>query len=414
LSSEHTTKESTDMDEATPETPPDRKPRERNRDFGTVAKLPSGKWRARYVDKAGNRHSKTFAGKTDARAFLARVQTDIERGDRTDPRRGRRTFEHYAQAWMDARAHKEPKTLEGDEAMLRLHVLPYFGRYAVADIEHDDVQAFVSAQIRSGVSAGTVRKRYRVVYGVLRQALRGKAVPINVAADIDLPSSRRRERPFLTPAEVEALADAATCPQRPAGAFHPEDGLRIRVAAYTGMRAAEIAGLRVRNVDLMRGVVHVRETTVVANRTVHEGRPTKTKQERTLVLPPFLVDMLRDHMAAIARQPNAFVFGTQRHNSWAKTPFRKAVAQAGLDPALTFHDLRHTCVAMLIDQGAQPKAIADHLGHATITTTMNQYGHLFRSTKDDLATRLNAARNAALATPIQAASVHQIDGFAAG
>lgn len=164
----------------------------------------------------------------------------------------------------------------------------------------------------------------------------------------------------------------------------------------------------------MRGVVHVRETTLVASRTVHEGRPTKTKQERTLVLPSFLVDMLRGHMAPIARQPNAYVFGTTRHNSWAKTHFRPAVEQVGLDRDLVFHDLRHTCVAMLIDQGAQPKAIADHLGHATITTTMNQYWHLFPSIKDAQATRLEAARTAALAPPIQAASVHQIDGFVAG
>jgi integrase len=399
------------MEDATPDTPAKRK---RDSSFGTVTKLPSKKWRVRYVDRAGNRHSKTLATKADASAFLAAVQTDIDRGDRTDPRRARRTFEHYAQAWMDARAHKEPKTLEGDEAMLRLHVLPRFGRCAVGDIEHDDVQAFVSAQIRSGVSAGTVRKRYRVVYGVLRQAVRGKAVPVNVAAGIDLPTARRKERPFLTAAEVELLADAATCPQRSPGAYHPDHGLRIRFAAYTGMRAAEIAGLRVRNVDLMRGVVHVRETTVVASRTVHEGRPTKTKQERTLVLPSFLVDMLRDHMAPVAKQPNAYVFGTARHNTWARVHFRPAVAQAGLDELLTFHDLRHTCVAMLIDQGAQPKAIADHLGHATITTTMNQYGHLFRSIKDDLATGLDAARTAALVTPIQPASVHQIGGFAVG
>lgn len=56
-----------------------------------------------------------------------------------------------------------------------------------------------------------------------------------------------------------------------------------------------------------------------------------------------------------------------------------ALAAAGLDPGLRLHDLRHACAGLLIAQGAHPKEIQARLGHASITTTLNTYGHLWTS-----------------------------------
>jgi hypothetical protein len=55
-----------------------------------------------------------------------------------------------------------------------------------------------------------------------------------------------------------------------------------------------------------------------------------------------------------------------------------------------FHDLRHTAVALAIAEGAHPKAIQARLGHASITMTLNTYGHLFPSLDVELADRLDA------------------------
>lgn len=68
--------------------------------------------------------------------------------------------------------------------------------------------------------------------------------------------------------------------------------------------------------------------------------------------------------------------------------FRPAVEIAGLAP-LRFHDLRHTAAALAIHAGAHPKAIADRLGHSSITTTLNTYGHLFPALDEELAGRLD-------------------------
>jgi integrase len=61
-----------------------------------------------------------------------------------------------------------------------------------------------------------------------------------------------------------------------------------------------------------------------------------------------------------------------------------------MDPGLRFHDLRHTCAALLIAQGAHPKEIQARLGHASITTTLNTYGRLWPSLGAQLDERIDS------------------------
>ncbi|MHB1445499.1 MAG: tyrosine-type recombinase/integrase, partial [Acidimicrobiales bacterium] len=92
-----------------------------------------------------------------------------------------------------------------------------------------------------------------------------------------------------------------------------------------------------------------------------------------------LASAVEDHVRD--RKPDDLVFAYSdgspiRHTAFYRDEFKPAVRQAGLDPKLRFHDLRHTCAAMMISLGAHPKAIMERLGHSTITVTLNTYGHL--------------------------------------
>ena len=60
-------------------------------------------------------------------------------------------------------------------------------------------------------------------------------------------------------------------------------------------------------------------------------------------------------------------------------------------PQVRFHDLRHTCVALLVEQGAHPKLIQTRLGHSSITLTLDRYGHVFPSMDAQLADALEVA-----------------------
>lgn len=76
--------------------------------------------------------------------------------------------------------------------------------------------------------------------------------------------------------------------------------------------------------------------------------------------------------------------------------FKPAIRRAGLPEHTRFHDLRHTCAALLIALGAHPKAIQERLGHSSITVTLDRYGHLFPSINEALTTRFDELRREAL------------------
>ena len=195
---------------------------------------------------------------------------------------------------------------------------------------------------------------------------------------------------FLTPEEVEHLANT----------IGPEYSTLVRFAAYTGLRAGEVAALKVKRLDLMRGSVNVTESLSEAHGEVQLG-PTKTYASRSVALPRLLVDDLAEHLAVrgIADDPEAFVFATptgepMRPSNWYPRHFKPAVEAAGLAP-LRFHDLRHTCAALLIAQGAHPRTIMERLGHSSVTTSLDRYGHLLPSLDEALTEGLDEVMSAA-------------------
>jgi integrase len=120
-------------------------------------------------------------------------------------------------------------------------------------------------------------------------------------------------------------------------------------------------------------------------------------------LPRFLRDRVAEHLAGtdddatlVFQAPGA---GPLRYSNFARRVWKPALAKVGL-PDMGLHGLRHTCAALLIAQGAHPKAIQSHLGHRSITTTLDRYGHLFEDEREKLAERIDAAY-AELVAPLQ-------------
>jgi integrase len=132
----------------------------------------------------------------------------------------------------------------------------------------------------------------------------------------------------------------------------------------------------------------------------------KSGRSRTVRLPAFVMDLLAPLVAG--KRPDELVFpgpggGPLRHGQFYSRVFRPAILAAGLD--VRFHDLRHTCAALLIAQGAHPRAIMERLGHSTIAVTMDVYGHLLPSLDEALTAGLEATFQKA-----RAASVRPGDG----
>jgi integrase len=357
-----------------------------------LKKLPNGRWEASYRDQQRRERIKRFPTRREADDWLAGVKADLVRGDYVDPRLSRTTFDHWADEWLATTVHLKAKTQVGYESMLRTHVLPAFTDRAISSIHQVDVRRFIAAMADAGAAAGTIRSARKVLRLVLVTAQGSGAIKGNPCDGVRVPRSPRTEMMFLDARQVEQLAEEIT----------PPYGTLIRFAAYTGLRAGEIGALRVGRLDLLRGRVEVAESMTEVHGHGLVFGPTKTYERRSVPVLPSLRDELTALIATRARDESALVFTSPtgdalRHRNFYDRHFKPAIRRAGLPEHTRFHDLRHTCAALLIALGAHPKAIQERLGHSSITVTLDRYGHLFPSIDEALTTRFDELRREALA-----------------
>lgn len=357
------------------------------------------RWRARYTDDTRSTVERHFETKREATRWLTEQKSALNRGDHIHPSGGEQTFADLADDWRDTWTDLEPKTRVGYESILNRHVLPRWGTTKLGGITPKAIQKWVN-ELAASRAPNTVRRVYSVLRQVLGVAVERRYLTANPCDAVRLPKSNgpRREQLFLSPAEVQQLAEAVAdeSGQR-------QYGLLVYTAAYTGLRAGELAALRQRDVtadaiSVERALKEINSTSEhVPDKGLVEGR-TKTGAARRVGLPRFLRAMLAEHLAALPADPEAFVFtspdgGPLRHGNFYRRFFKPAVKQS-LPPEkhrLRFHDLRHTCAGLLIEQGVHPKAIQEHLGHRDIQTTFNVYGHLLPSAHEALAAKLDTA-----------------------
>lgn len=187
---------------------------------------------------------------------------------------------------------------------------------------------------------------------------------------------------FLTPDELGKLADAVAEEFR---------GV-VLVSGWLGLRWGEVRGLRKKRIDLLRNELWVEEQLVEPQGHL-QFAPLKTEaSRRRLPLPAFLSEVLNAHLTARSGGPEALVFtsreGAALRDTWIRRHFKPAVVKADLPRTFRFHDLRHTCAALLIRQGAGEYEVQRFLGHASARTTGDNYSHLFEGFERRLTSRL--------------------------
>ncbi|HEX2063912.1 MAG TPA: site-specific integrase [Acidimicrobiales bacterium] len=378
------------------------------RRFGYLHQLQSRRWQASYLDpRRGDRvvAEETFRTKRDAEQWLVDVEARLRRGDLPDVRLSRFTFGQWAHQWL-ATVQVRPATKEKYASIVNNHLMPVFGPTPVNAITRSDVAAFVAAMAGRGAGDGTVANARRVLSMVLGEAVQSDALRRNPAQGVRVRRSRRQEMLFLSRDEVLSLADAITHPPvRPGGGEHrrptyPEYGLLVRLAAETGLRAGEIAALRAGRVDVITGRIEVAESAAEVPRRICPGgllyEEPKTYERRSVPLHRALADELADHLMTRPLDAGALVVtapdgGPLRHTNFYRRHFKPAVITAGLPAATRFHDLRHTCAALLIAEGAHALAVKQRLGHSSITVTFDRYGNLFPSVEEALTDRMEAS-----------------------
>ena len=343
-------------------------------------------WQVRWRDPSGKQRTKSFKRKTEAKQFANRVEVEMQRGTYVDPQLGRTLFGGWAEQWLQSKINLRASSWARDESYLRNHVQPEFENIPLARIDKRHVQEWVHALTKKGLHPGTIYHCYRILRSVLEDAVDARLIHESPCRRITLPRIPKTEQRFLSSVEVERLADSVD----------PYYRNLIYAAVYLGCRWGELVGLKWRHVSLDKRELRIVGTLEETGSGVRYVEETKTSgSRRSISIPSFLVDLLEEERK---RGPDReFVFVTEsggliRRSNFRSRCWKPALKKAGLDEQLRFHDLRHTCASLLIEQGAHPKEIQARLGHSSITTTLDRYGHLMPSLGRQLSADLDEAR----------------------
>lgn len=354
-----------------------------------------GRWEVRFRDPSGKQRARLFPRKVDAENFLTGIEHSKLSGNYIDPALGRVTFARFVtENYRPTLVGLEPSTRVRDESYLRTHILPVFGGRPLATIDYTSCQTWVN-ELATRKAPATVVKAAQIMGKVMKTAVRAKRIPHNPMLDVSLPTVEESEDIYLTPAQVEALADAM-------GEVAPRYRALIWLGCYGGPRIGELLALRWNDVDFMRQTVTIfRKVIEVSGAGMVEGA-TKTKAgRRTVTLPRRVVDELENHRIVFPSQTLVFTSpegGQVRANNLRRRQWAAAIARAGFD-GFTFHDMRHTAVSLWVAAGASDLEVAKWAGHRSAAFTKSRYAHLFPEHGEALAARLDAFISASTPTP---------------
>jgi integrase len=344
-------------------------------------------WRARYVGADGRRHAVYAKSRREAQERLRTALRDADHGIR--PVSQQLVVGTFLDDWLAAVQQRvRPRTAETYAMMVRLYLSPISG-VPLAKLQPEHVTRLLQDLGQKKLSVSTVRHAYATLRTALAYAQRQGKVIRNVATLVDPPAKRQREVHPLTRNEVRRLLDGARGEQL--------EALYV-TAVGTGMRQGELLALRWQDIDLQRGELVVRHT---LQRFSRELAPTKTaRSQRTLRLPQRVVASLaaqkeQQKVASLA----GYVFTTSTGQALDQvnvtTAFQRCLRRLGL-PKHRFHDLRHTFATLALEAGEPLETVSRALGHTSLATTADIYGHWTPAMQDRLAQRMDAVLSEAL------------------
>lgn len=257
-------------------------------------------------------------------------------------------------------------------------MLPDLGRVKLSEITRHDLQDLVDGLLAAGLDPSTIGVTLNPVHAIYKRALARGEIAVNPTTGLEMPAVRGRRDRIASPEECAKLLDALAPADRPLWA----------TAMYAGLRRGELMALRIEDVDLAAGVIHVRR----GWDTIEGEIATKSGRDRRVPISAVLRDYLDQHLLALD-WTEGLVFGMSAHSPFTGTPTTKraerAWAKAGLQ-RITLHECRHTFASLMIAAGVNAKALSTYCGHANIAITMDRYGHLMPGSETEAAALLDA------------------------
>ncbi len=311
------------------------------------------------------------------------------------------TVEQFLKQWLETcKPSVRIRTYERYETFVRLHVVPVIGHIQLQKLTAQHIQALYAKKLEEKLSPTTVNVLHAMLHKAFDDAVRWGLIARNVCDLVSPPRRAHYEIKPLTMEQAQQLMAAAK--------GHNMEALFV-LALTTGMRRGEILALKWQDINFSQNTLQVRRifTRAPGNRYI-EAEPKTQKRRRSVMLPPFAIDLLKQHRirqlevklqagaqwGSMQWQEYDLVFcsslGTPLNPSKMIDRFNTLLKKAGL-PHIRFHDLRHSAATLLLSMGIHPKVVQELLGHNQISMTMDIYSHVLPTMQQDAMSKLNDA-----------------------
>lgn len=370
----------------------------RGQNEGSIFKQKDSTWRA-YMNlgyQGGTRKRKYFYGKTrkEAQEKLTAALRNRQLG--LPVSNDKITFGQFLDSWLDesVKPSVRASTLDRYTRDVRIHIKPDLGKKSLSKLTIQDIQALINKKQKAGCSPNTIRHFHAVIRKALNVACKWELVSRNVATLVDRPRIPHFEIQPLSPEQARAFLKAIKGDRLEA--FYT-------VAVALGLRRGEVLALQWQDIDFEVEELRVRHTLqILRGGGWNLAEPKSRNSRRTLHLPKFAVQVLRDHRQRQLKermiqgshwQDSGFVFtseiGTPLDGNNVYKLYKQLLKDNDL-PDIRFHDLRHTAGTLLLVQGVHLRVAMETLGHSQISLTMNTYSHVSSELQRDAAEKMDA------------------------
>ena len=355
------------------------------------------KWMAKfnYTDpKTGaikTEYKRGFESKRDAKqyeeCFLERIFIESQ----PKPEVVIKTFGDVFQEYLMSHKREDIKdsTLGTKFNIFTRHIFPYFETMPIDEITDDDIANWQTTirglQKPNGkpFSDSYLRTIQSQFNSIINYANSKGYLKWNPLADIKNMGIKDKRVVFWSPEEYEKFAYYAM--------NYPDYYYAYEVLYWCGLRQGEMFALTLDDVDLDESVIHVTKTYHRVNGQDVITTPKTPSSVRKVSMPAFLCDEIREYISMLYEPTGSQRLFANLNKSNITKNFHSLITEAGLK-RITVHGLRHSHVSLLISKKYDIFEVSKRIGHKSIKTTQDIYGHLFDDVQTSIANDLDKLR----------------------
>ena len=311
--------------------------------------------------------------KRDAERRLAAIINDLNTGGYVEP--SRLTLGNYLDEWMAdyVTDSVRPRTAQGYGTIVK-RLKRSMGNVGLTRLKAQDVQRYYTALRHEGLSTQTVLHHHRVLRQAIGQVVKWKLLPTNLMDGVKPPKLVKPEIRILKESEIQHLLQAAK---------DTDFAVAIHLGLHTGLRRSELCGLVWSDVDLKARTLTVVRTMVSLNGDpAHISDPKSRASRRVVSFWDETAGLLQEQWDVLARTELALQTQVCARRAGARMlpdalskGFKALVESCGIT-GVRLHDLQHTHASILLCSGVPINVVQARMGHESIQTTIDRYGHL--------------------------------------